>query len=262
MNIPIRSRKAPELRAARIGVVFLSGAVLLVAVINGSMVVSIGTGFGCHRSAVLLSAGPRSGISTEGSSLCQILLTGRGHCRNFGSLALRGKRSELSVKGMSSIRLVPPCLDYQQLGVRLSRHRWGFSYWDANNSGPVRTTEYDLFVDRVGGSLGWGERLAGNERICESVTASGLSRRQCRIILCGNQPDLSDDDQCLGRPVTRGPCGRRNRCSSMAACGALKLPPQCLDLRSRDCFRTVETRLLRMPLKGGRVSNSKILKNS
>jgi 4-hydroxybenzoate polyprenyltransferase len=30
VNIPIRSRKAPELRAARIGVVFLSGAVLLV----------------------------------------------------------------------------------------------------------------------------------------------------------------------------------------------------------------------------------------
>jgi len=30
VNIPIRSRKAPELRAARIGVVFLSGAVVLV----------------------------------------------------------------------------------------------------------------------------------------------------------------------------------------------------------------------------------------
>jgi len=60
--------------------------------------------------------------------------------------------------------------------------------------------------------------LGDNERICESVPASGVSRRQCRIILCGNQPDLSDDDQCPGRPITSGLCGRRNHCSSMSMC--------------------------------------------
>ena len=41
---------------------------------------------------------------------------------------------------------------------------------------PIRTKEYALFVDRVGDSLGWSECLADNERICESVNASGLSR--------------------------------------------------------------------------------------
>jgi 4-hydroxybenzoate polyprenyltransferase len=57
------------------------------------------------------------------------------------------------------------------------------------------------------------------------------------LFFCGNQPDLSDDDQCLGRPITSGPCGRRNRCSSMAACAALKPPPpQCLDLPSQRLF--------------------------
>ena len=149
VNIPIRSSKTEE-GSNRPGFPICGRASRLV-VADEPMVAGVGTGFRCYRSAVSLSAGPRNRISTEGSSLCQILLTGRGHCRNFG---------------------------------RLSRHRWGFRYWDANNSGPVRTTEYDLFVDRVGGSLGWGERLAGNERTCESVTASGLSRRQCRIIFC------------------------------------------------------------------------------
>jgi len=67
-----------------------------------------------------------------------------------------------------------------------------------NNSGPVRTTEYDLFVNRVGASVGWGECLAGSGRVCESVNASDFSRRQCRITSYPSSPALSDDDQCLG----------------------------------------------------------------
>jgi hypothetical protein len=54
----------------------------------------------------------------------------------------------------------------------------GFDCWDLNITGSIRTKEYALF-DRVGCSLGWGECLAGYERICESVNASGLGRRQC-----------------------------------------------------------------------------------
>ncbi len=53
----------------------------------------------------------------------------------------------------------------------------GFICWDANNSGPVRTTEYDLFIYRVGGSLGWSEFLAGSESVWESVNASDFGRR-------------------------------------------------------------------------------------
>ena len=71
INIPIRSSKTEELRAARIGLAFLSAAVLLVwSLLNDPMVAGIGTRFRGYHSAVLLSAGSRSGISTEGSSLC------------------------------------------------------------------------------------------------------------------------------------------------------------------------------------------------
>jgi hypothetical protein len=84
---------------------------------------------------------------------------------------------------MSGIYLVSPHVAYQQLGVRLSRHRGRFSSWDENNSGPVRSKEYDLFVDRVGGNFGWSQYLARNERrICESTIASRLSRRQCGLL--------------------------------------------------------------------------------
>ena len=90
VNIPIRSSKTEE-GSNRPGFPICGRASRLV-VADEPMVAGVGTGFRCYRSTVLTSAGPPNGISTEGSSLCQILFTGRGHCRNFGSLALRGKR--------------------------------------------------------------------------------------------------------------------------------------------------------------------------
>jgi hypothetical protein len=58
------------------------------------------------------------------------------------------------MKGVPGSRLVSPRIDYQRLGIRLSRHRRGFGCRNANSSGVVRTKEYDLFIDRVGAGLG------------------------------------------------------------------------------------------------------------
>ncbi len=142
------------------------------------------------------------------------------------------------MKGVPGSRLVSPRIDYQRLGIRLSRHRRGFGCRNANSSGVVRTKEYDLFIDRVGAGLGWSKFLAGSERVCESVNATGLSRRQCWIISCASSPTLPDDDQCFGRPVIGGPCCRGKLGLSTAACAALKLlAPQRLNFQARECFR-------------------------
>ena len=71
VNIPVRVSKSPEASSSshRPGFPICSRATH-VDVINGSMVVGIGTGFRCYHFTVLLSVGPRNGISTEGSSLC------------------------------------------------------------------------------------------------------------------------------------------------------------------------------------------------
>jgi hypothetical protein len=105
------------------------------------------------------------------------------------------------------------------------------------NSGPVRTTEYDLFIDRVDGSLGWGECLAGNERICESVDARDFSWRQRWTTSCACSPAVSDDDQCFRRPVFSSPCDRRNLRLSIAACAALRLLLP--NFQTRDCLESV-----------------------
>jgi hypothetical protein len=139
-------------------------------------------------------------------------------------------------------RLVSPRVDYQRFGVRLSRHRWGFISWDANNSGPVRTTGYDLFTDRVGGSLGWSDFLPGSESVWESVNASDFSRRQCRITSCASSPALSDDDQCLRRHAIGGPCSCGNLALSNAAWCSFKIAPATVpEILTCDRLGTVET---------------------
>jgi hypothetical protein len=106
---------------------------------------------------------------------------------------------------MPSLRLVPARIDYQQLGVRLSRHEGDSAVWTETLPARLgrRNTRY-LLIGLAAALVGMSAWLAARGFVSPLMSAP-LAGGSAGLLFAVIRRALPDDDQCLGLLIINAP---------------------------------------------------------